>query len=67
MDSFMSGNVPRTAMSAAVTLALIGLTILALVLLTVASVRYLTDVLSGEQAHAEQDEPTGQGPGRVAP
>lgn len=66
MDSFLSGSVPRTGMSAAVTLALIGLTILVLVLLTVASVRFLADVLAGEDVHAEPDESTRQGPGRVA-
>lgn len=52
-------------MSAEVTLALIGLTIVVLGLLGVASVKYLGGVLAGEADHAETDESGGRGPGRA--
>lgn len=66
MDNFLAGNVPRTHMSTTVTLALIGLTIVVLALLAVASVKYVGEVLSGED-HAEREDAGRRGPGGVAP
>lgn len=66
MDKFLAGNVPHPHMSTTVTLALIGLTIVVLALLGVASVKYLGDVLSGEE-HAESEDVGRRGPGGVAP
>lgn len=53
-------------MSTAVTLALIGLTIVVLALLAVASVKYVGEVLSGEE-EAESEDVGRRGPGGVAP
>lgn len=55
---------PRPDVSEIVTLGLIVLTVLILLLLAVASVRFTRDVLSGE-GELETEEP--RGPGRAAP
>lgn len=67
MDSFLSGSAPPTGVSTTVTLAIIGLTIVVLALLAVASVVFLSDVLSGEAEHLEREESEPGGTGRAAP